>query len=408
MSDWQPQDVVPWFAAPRRRRGGGPAPIAAESPFSSFFLGGFECSAHRWGDGRRLDLLASTAHDRFFEQDYRALRRHGIGAVRDGLRWHRIETSPGRYDWSSWLPMLRAARDADTQVVWDLCHYGWPDDLDIWSGTFVERFARFAAAAARVVIEETGSPPFFCTVNEISYWAWAGGEVAHFGPRCAGRGLELKRQLARASIAATDAVRRVAPEARFLHAEPGIHVEPKSRHPDDVVAAEDYRLAQFEALDMVSGRAAPELGGHPACLDIVGINFYPHNQWYFEGPTIPMGHHAFRPLRELLAEVHARYRRPLVLAETGAEGTARASWLHYVCSEVRAAREAEVPVEGICLYPILDYPGWGNDRHCAVGLLSMPDAAGRRRIDADFAAELQGQRRIFDDPAPPRRASLSQ
>ena len=40
--------------------------------------------------------------------------------------------STGRYDWSSFLPMLRAARETGTQVLWDLLHYGWPDDLDIW------------------------------------------------------------------------------------------------------------------------------------------------------------------------------------------------------------------------------------------------------------------------------------
>src|SRR5437773_9436671 len=32
--------------------------------FKSFFLGGFECSTHRTTGGKRLDLIASTAHDR--------------------------------------------------------------------------------------------------------------------------------------------------------------------------------------------------------------------------------------------------------------------------------------------------------------------------------------------------------
>jgi hypothetical protein len=364
----------------------------AASPFNSFFLAGFECSTHRRSDGRRLDLLASTGHDRFFAEDYRALMRHGIATVRDGLRWHLIEIAPGAYDWSSALPMLRAARGHGMQVVWDLCHYGWPDGLDIWSGSFVERFARFSAAAARIVCEESDAAPFFCTVNEISYWAWAGGEVGRFGPGTHGRGDELKRQLARASIAATAAIRAVNPRTRFLHAEPAIHVAPRSSSRDDLLAAETYHDAQFHALDMIAGRRCPELGGHPDCLDIVGINYYPDNQWVHGGGAIPLGHHAYRPLRELLAEFHTRYGRPLILSETGAEGTARASWLHYVSSEVRAAREAGVRVEGICLYPILDYPGWDNDRPCAVGLMSVPDGRGHRRTDPDLAAELSNQR----------------
>ena len=104
-------------------------------------------------------------------------------------------------------------------------------------------------------------------------------------------------------------------------------------------------------------------------------------------------------MRDLLTEAQARYGRPVIIAETGAEGSARASWLHYVCAEVRAARRSDVPVEGICLYPILDYPGWDNDRPCAVGLYSMPDGAGRRRADLDFSAELDRQRLNFRDSA---------
>src|SRR4051812_26356509 len=177
--------------------------------FDSFFLGGFECSTHRRADGRRLDLIAATGHDRLVRQDYASMTDHGIRTVRDGLRWHRIERMPGWYDWSSFLPMLRAARDAGIQVIWDLCHYGWPDNLDIWSPAFVERFARFAEAAAQVVRDETDTVPFFCPVNEISYWAWAGGETALFNPGTRRRGNDLKRQLVRASIAAVDAVRGV-------------------------------------------------------------------------------------------------------------------------------------------------------------------------------------------------------
>ncbi len=41
--------------------------------------------------------------------------------------------------------MLQAARDTGTQVIWDMMHYGWPDDLDVWSPAFVDRFARWPA-----------------------------------------------------------------------------------------------------------------------------------------------------------------------------------------------------------------------------------------------------------------------
>jgi hypothetical protein len=368
--------------------------------FSSFFLGGFECSSHRRLDGQRLDLLAATGHEAFVTEDYQLLSHHGISAVRDGIRWHLIETAPGHYDWSSALPMLRAARRSGTQVIWDLCHYGWPDDLDIWSSDFVERFGRFATAAARVIRDETDGDTFYCPINEISYWAWAGGEVGRFNPACHQRGAELKRQLVRAALAAIDGIRTIDRDARFITAEPLINVEGGLGDEQHLHGAEIYRLSQFEVLDMLGGRLEPHLGGAPEFIDIVGVNYYPDNQWYHAGPTIPMGHHAYRPLHDMLMEVHRRYGRPILIAETGAEGSGRPSWLHYVSAEVREAIEAGVPVEGICLYPILDYPGWDNGRICHVGLLSAADRDGRRTACMGLARELSRQQEFL------RRAAI--
>jgi hypothetical protein len=379
--------------------------VEGQGLFRSFLMGGFECSAHRRHDGIRLDVLAASGHDRFARSDYAGLTPFGIKTVRDGVRWHLIEASPGRYDWSSFLPMLRAAHEEGTQVIWDLCHYGWPDHLDIWSDAFVESFARFASAAARLIREETGEAPFLCPVNEISFWAWAGGDVGHMNPGTYGRANDLKRQLARTAIAATEAVRGVDPAARFLSAEPAIHLDGGLGSPEHREAAEKYRVAQYEACDMISGRMAPELGGRPEYLDIVGINFYPSNQWYHDGSTIPFGHHAFRPLSSMLAETHERYGRPVVVAETGAEGSARAAWLHYVLGEVQTAIGNGVPVGGVCLYPIVDCPGWVDDRVCPVGLFSTADSEGRRSVYEPLAREIQAFAR--PTPSGDRRPALA-
>lgn len=368
--------------------------------FDSVFLGGFECSTHRRPDGRRLDLIAATGHDRAVAADYRRMRRHGIRTVRDGVRWHLIETSPGRYDWSSFLPMLRAARDHGVQVIWDLCHYGWPDDVDIWRPAFIDRFARFARAVAERVRDETDAVPFYCPVNEIAYWSWAGGDMAMMNPCERGRGFELKHQLARAAISGIEAVRDADPRARFVHVDPAIRVAAHPDRPDDRAEAEAYTRCQYQSWDMTAGDFWPGLGGRPELLDVIGVNYYSDNQWFVGGETIPPGSPHHRPFREILADCWRRYRRPILVAETGAEGDARVPWLNHVASEVLAALEAGVPVEGICLYPVLDYPGWTNGRHCEVGLLGYLDAGhpegGHRSVHQPLADELRRWQAVFE------------
>src|SRR5215207_3628789 len=132
----------------------------------------------------------------------------------------------------------------------------------------------------------------------------------------------MKSQLVKAAIAATKAVRSVDNGARFVTSEPLIHVASSSSDELHISKAENYRLSQFEAIDMLTGKLAPELGGRAEYVNAIGLNFYPHNQWYLDGPTIPMGHHAYRPLQEMLEEVERRYDQPIFIAETGAEGSA--------------------------------------------------------------------------------------
>ncbi len=360
-------------------------------------MGGFEGSSQRRADGVQLDLIAATRHGEQALGDYRLLASCGIETVRDALRWHLIEAQPGRYDWSSLRPMLRAAREAGVQVIWDLCHYGVPHGLDIWSAEFLERFAAFCGAAARVVQSESDAVPFYCPVNEINYWAWAGGDQGLMYPGATGRGPELKRQLARASIVAVEAVRGVEGRARFVQAEPLVRViAPPGAARREAAAAAGHHAAQFEASDMIAGRLAPELGGSEAHLDLIGVNYYPDNQFVRSGPTVPMGHWLYRPLRELLADTHGRYGRTLVLTETGAEGGNGPGWLRYVAGEVRAAMRAGVPVEGLCLYPAMDYPGWSDGRHCRCGPIRLDAAWEERALDEGLLDEIAETRAALE------------
>jgi len=371
-----------------------PMRVPPDPIFSSFFQAGFECSSHRRRDGVRLDLIRATGHDRHALNDYRQCKALGLGTVRDGLRWHRIEIAPGRYDWSSWLPMVEAAESEGVEVIWDLFHYGSPDHVDQGGRDFIPRFADFAMAALEARTAITKSPPRICPLNEINFLSWAvdDGYLPPVGPDERGW---LKRQLVGAAIAASRAIKAGYPDSIIISAEPLIHIAPHDRRRGTIAAAQANLQGMFEAYDWILGQAAPELGGDPSLMDVVGLNFYPHNQWYFEGPTIPLGHHEHRPLSDMLAEMATRYGKPLMVSETGAEGSGRASWLHYVCGEVREAMAAGVRIEGICLYPITAYPGWDNSRHCDAGILSTITADGTRNVDQRLLAELEAQRAAF-------------
>ena len=361
----------------------------------SFWMAGFECSTLRREDGRQLDLIAATAHERHAGPDFERMRQHGLTTVRDGLRWHLIEQLPGRYDWRSLLAQLDAAQAHGVQVIWDLCHFGWPAHIDIFRPAFVERFSAFARAVARLVRDRSDEVPWYCPLNEISFWSWAGAEQGFIHPLARDRSLELKHQLVRASIAAIDAMRGVDPRARFLHVDPLVRVLPND--PSQAEEAAALNRAQYDAALLLSGQLWPGLGGNPSYLDVVGLNYYSYNQWFLRGATVSPSHPAYQAPRELLAEAHGLLQRPLVLAETGAEGAMRVPWLRFVLEEVHAALRAGVPMEGVCLYPVLDYPGWSNDRLCETGLLGMAGPDGRRPLHAPLARELaQQQQRLHE------------
>lgn len=382
----------------------GETPLTNNPMFKSFFLGGLECSTHRLRWGKRLDMIAATQHDTFVAQDYARLQAEGIYTVREGIRWHLIETSPGRYDWSSVLPMVRTAREMGMQVVWDLCHYGWPDDVNIFLPVFVSRFARFARAFARLLADETDEVPFVVPVNEISFFSWAGGDAGYLNPFERVRSFEMKVQLVRAAIEAIEATWDVLPEARIVHVDPVINVVTDPSRPEERGAAEGHHEAQFQAWDMLAGRMWPLVGGDEKYLDIIGVNYYSNNQWVHGSPPMNRTDPLYRKFRHILNDVYNRYRRPLFVSETGIEGDERPDWLRYISEEVRAAVEMGIPVEGICLYPIVNHPGWDNERHCHNGLWDYPDAKGEREIYQPLADELRQQRMLFEGELTPELA----
>jgi hypothetical protein len=341
-------------------------------------------------------MIAAVQHDLQAVQDYQRVRDIGMRTVRDGLRWHLIERS-GRFDFSSLISLADAADTAGVQVIWDICHYGWPDDLDIFTPQFIDRFARFAKAVACFFADRSAEVPFYAPMNEISFFAWAATRDCMY-PYAKGRDHELKSQLVRAVVAGCEAIWDVDPRARFIFPEPTIHCVPLRTNPNLREPATLQTESQFEAWDMICGRQRPELGGHPRYLDIVGSNFYYSNQW--ECPNGERIHWHVKPRDRrwvpyhlLLEAIYHRYHRPLFVAETSHIGVGRGEWIIEIAREVEQARLRGTPVEGICLYPILDRHDWDDRDHWHnSGLWDIQidaDGAYRRVLNREYMETLQ-------------------
>jgi beta-glucosidase/6-phospho-beta-glucosidase/beta-galactosidase len=406
MPDSFDSPLYAWPSSPERYRQAAGRPLARSHLFRSFWMAGFESAGHINQAGTRLDLIAATQHDRFVDEDYARLAEWGIRTVREGLHWHLIE-SGGDFDFSTLLHRLEAAQRHGIQIIWNLCHYGWPDGLDVLSPAFVDRFARYCGAVARVVSDHSDRHHCYTPINEVSFLAWAAGEKGYFYPHRDDAAALMKHQLVRASIHGIEEIWRVDRGARIMLTDPIIHVVTPRGRPELARAAAEQREGQFEVWDMMAGALAPELGGHSRYLDVIGVNYYHANQWehpdqrlrWEDTPRDPR----WMPFSALLAEMYYRYWRPVVVSETSHFGSGRARWIREVAEEVAHARQMGVQVEGLCLYPIIDRPDWEDPDHWHnSGLWDLRrDSEGRleRVLCQDYADELRRvQQRLGGGP----------
>lgn len=338
-----------------------------QSPFSSFLMGGFECADHLNAFGNRVDLFQASGHDRYLEQDFDALAGLEIQTIREGIRWSHVEYQPYQYDWSEVERMITIAQAKKVQVIWDICHFGFPDDLTPLHPMFARRFSQLCR---EFVIKYRSLVPegvlIVTPINEVSFLSWLGGDVRGTSPYCTGQGWEVKYALMKAYIEGIERMKEVDASIRIMITEPLISIV--TNDPENlvsVVEAEKRHQEQFQVHDMLSGAMCPELRGKPEYLDIIGVNYYYNNQWINETHEIlpwaeEPAHPYFRSLQSLMETVFIRYGRPLVISETSHPGEDRAKWVHAITKECMAILQSGVPLWGCCFYPIVDRPDWDD------------------------------------------------
>lgn len=376
----------------------------SESLFPTFFMAGFECSTFVWKDKQRKDFVALTGHDRHLARDYDSVMDLGIGVVREAIRWPIVDKGHGRFDWSSVDHVLQEAERTHITLIWDLCHYGFPDDEDPFSDKCLQRFRDYCRAAAERVVPRTHPNRFFTPINEITFFSGACTDMGWMYPFAKGCYDQMKSALCRLAIEGAKAIREVDPEAHMVHVDPLIYEVPPPDRPDLSEEAwhETYEKA-FEAWDILFGKLQPELGGKPEILDIVGVNVYNFSQAQMNadgsravlGPQDPRR----KPLSEMLRFAWERYHRPLIIGETSGYQDKRAEWLDMTMQESLKALNDGIDLQGVCLYPTVDIPDWQSGEWAKIGIFDIEDRETCERLPCKpYIDELRKWQQVLDRP----------
>lgn len=331
------------------------------------WIGGFEGADHVNGNGMALSMAQQSGHLARLDADYRWLRRMGFSEVRESVGW-RLCDHPEGYDFRSLHSRMQAAGRQGLRIRWTLMHYGIPADLSLFDtddDVFIARFVRFCAAVATALSNYASDRPrIYTPINELSFLCWAATSTGLIHPHVAEDNRDaraLKERLVRAGLAACRAIRAVDPSAKMMWVEPLVNVVALADRGDVRAEAAREHAAQFEALDMLTGRSHAFLGGSANDVDLIGLNYYHSNQWEVGSrQTLPWheAHPRRVPLSRLLREVHERYDLPLTVSETSHVGQGRAAWLTDVTRQIHLVRHGGIDIEGLCLYPVFDRPDW--------------------------------------------------
>lgn len=343
-------------------------------PFPIPFLGAFESTYQPAHD---RDVLETTQHDVRWKDDLRLLASCHVRQLRYPMRWHRIEPEEGRFDWEHIDEVMGTMHDQGFEPVVDLLHH---TSYPLWLGDFSSRrfgeaFVRFCEAVA----ERYPWLPGYTICNEPFTTFLLCGQEGVWPPH--DRGLDgfirLARNVFPAVTAASRALQDLLPGARH------VHVEATERHTWSAPAGEDFaRMANdrrflFTDLlvgrpidpdrpfvrDLVRGGGEDLLSIEPGGIDVLGLDYYAHNQWDWTAPGVGTTAAPGRPrLSDVILEYSERYELPVILGETNIRGFAsdRASWLKYTLEQCELARDAGADVAGYCWFPFIDSADWAS------------------------------------------------
>ncbi len=324
-------------------------------------------------------MAETTGHVTRWRSDLELLAACGVTRVRYPVRWHRIERERRTFDWRSTDEVFDWMGDHGMRPIADLCHHtSYPRWL---RRGFVDR--KFPSSYLRYVEAFATRYPWieeYTLFNEPFTTFLLCGQLGIWPPYLQGvKGfLTLARNVLPALTEASRAYRDLLPGARHFYVdtcERATAAVPDARRPADL--ANDRR---FFVLDLFLGReldprrpfvaevlaagGGPLLDLQPGFADVLGLDYYAHNQWQYQdrygrGLTSSPDPGS---LADLIGEYWDRYRLPCAIGETNLRGFApdRASWLKYTLEQCEVARSRGVPVDGYCWFPFVDSCDWDS------------------------------------------------
>jgi beta-glucosidase len=350
--------------------------------------------------GRTLDEYELTDHYRRWREDLALMAELKVPAARYGVPWHRIQPSPGRWDWRHADEPLELMLELGIAPQVDLVHYGLPGWIE---GAYLHPdYPKLVADyAARLAERFKGRIHWYTPLNEPRVTAWYCGRIGWWPPyRRSWRGfVALTLAIAQGIQATVAALRAVDPEIVAYHVDATDLYAAAT--PDLEDEAQKRRDIVFLALDLVAGRVDDRHSFHAwllangadeATLDslasrgeppeVIGLNLYP----LFTSKRLERDRQGrlrtLMPYTEsgLIEDVATRYHRhfgvPLTISEVATSGSVarRMAWLESSVEQVRTLRASGVPVVGYTWWPMFALVTWAwrqGRRDVADHLLQM-------------------------------------
>ena len=333
--------------------------------------------------GRSLDEYELTEHYDRWRSDLDLVAKLGVGAIRYGIPWHRVNPARDRWDFSFADKTLDYLLELGIEPIVDLVHYGVPSWI---AGAFLHAdYPRYVAEyAARVAERFRGRVRAFTPLNEPRITAWYAGRLGLWPPFQRGWSgfLRVLVAVAQGIVASERALRDVDADVVSLHVDAADLYLPATSDLEGEAARR--QLIGFLALDLVSGRVDEQHplfawlvvhGVTPSALDgfrerplelrALGINLYPlFSQKILKrrgGRLRALMPYAGPDVLERLCELyHGRYGVPLVISETASDGSVarRAAWLSASVAAVARVRARGIPLVGYTWWPLFALVAW--------------------------------------------------